>query len=62
MTYNLSNTVNEVLSDFLPQHLVKLITPKLVMAIERIYGGSDNNANGNGVPVLQKRQLFDVSL
>ena len=34
---NLTNTISEVLSDELPQHLVKLITPKLVMAIE----GSD---------------------
>lgn len=32
---NLTNTISEVLSDELPQHLVKLITPKLVKAIER---------------------------
>lgn len=34
---NLTNIISEVLCNLLPQHLVKLITPKLVMAIE----GSD---------------------
>ena len=31
---NLTNTISEVLSDLLPQHLVRIITPKLVRAIE----------------------------
>ncbi len=35
MTQNLTNIISGVLSDILPQHLVKLITPKLVKAIER---------------------------
>lgn len=32
---NLTNIISNVLRDLLPQHLVKLITPKLVQAIER---------------------------
>lgn len=36
---NIIHIISEVLSDELPQHLVKLITPKLVMAIERERGG-----------------------
>lgn len=31
---NLTNIISEVLGVELPQHLVRLITPKLVMAIE----------------------------
>lgn len=31
---NLTQIINEVLRDLLPQHLVRIITPKLVRAIE----------------------------
>lgn len=41
---NLTKTISEVLSDELPQHLVKLITPKLVMAIERSDCGDEEGA------------------
>lgn len=32
---NLTNIISNVLRDLLPQHLVRIITPKLVRAIER---------------------------
>ena len=35
---NLTNIINSVLRDILPQHLVRIITPKLVRAIERERG------------------------
>lgn len=35
---NLTNIISNVLRDLLPQHLVRIITPKLVMAIERERG------------------------
>ena len=43
---NLTNTISEVLSDELPQHLVKLITPKLVKAIERSDCRDEETGNG----------------
>ena len=41
---NLSNIISEVLRDLLPQHLVRIITPKLVKAIERSDCGDKERA------------------
>lgn len=40
---NLSNIISEVLRNFLPQHLVKLITPRLAKAIEDNYEKEKND-------------------
>ena len=41
---NIIHIISEVLCNLLPQHLVKLITPKLVQAIERSGYGDKEGA------------------
>ena len=43
---NLTNIISEVLRDLLPQHLVRIITPKLVRAIEGGEGFDKETGNG----------------
>ncbi len=46
---NLTNIISNVLRDLLPQHLVRIITPKLVRAIE---GGEGIDKEGAKSTVL----------
>ena len=46
---NLSNIISEVLCNLLPQHLVRIITPKLVRALE---GGDCGDEEGAVSTVL----------
>lgn len=41
--HNLTQIINEVLRDLLPQHLVRIITPKLVEALNDNGIGGDEN-------------------
>lgn len=48
---NLTHIISEVLRDFLPQHLVRIITPKLVWAIEGGEGIDEEGAKSVQEPL-----------